>query len=67
MIDIPRGQYLGKPLGDPPGGEAGHSSAAPAAADGSTAAILLRYSSTKGRCRTRRRINRNDRRSVRSA
>ena len=31
MIDIPRGQYLGKPLGDPPGGEAGHSSAAPAA------------------------------------
>ena len=43
------------------------SSGARPAAAGSTAVISAKCSSMKGRCRTRRRINRNDRRSVRNA
>jgi hypothetical protein len=56
MIDIPRGKYLGKRLGatrEP-------SSVARPAAGGLIAAILAKFSSTKGRYRIRRRIGRND-------
>jgi hypothetical protein len=57
---IPRGKYLGERVGGPPKDEAEHfASGARAVAGGLIAATLLKCSSTKGRCRTRRRINRN--------
>jgi hypothetical protein len=60
MIDSPRGQYLGKPVGDPPASEAEHFVRCATAVARSTVAILLRCWSTKLRCRTLRRIGRND-------
>ena len=60
MTDIPRGKYIGRRLGDPPASEAEHFIRCPSAAAGSTAVISAKCSSMKGRCRTRRRINRND-------
>jgi hypothetical protein len=60
-----RGKYIGKLVGHPPKDEAEHFICCPPAAGGLTAVTLLRCSGTKGRYRTRRRINRNDRRAVR--
>jgi hypothetical protein len=59
MIDIPRGKYLGKRRGAPES-EAEHFIRCRPAAGGLIAAIVAKFSSTKGRYRIRRRIGRND-------
>ena len=67
MSDIPRGTIFGRRVGDPqPQSEANHfiRCARPAMA-GLIAVISAKCSNTKARHRIRRRINRNDRRSVR--
>jgi hypothetical protein len=61
VIGIPRGKYLGKLLGDPPESEAEHFIRCPACGGWIDCRDLgLKCSSTKGRYRIRRRIDRND-------
>jgi hypothetical protein len=61
---IPRGKYLGERVGDPPAGEAEHFLRCPAFGGWIDCRDLGQVLSMKGRCRTRRRINRNDRRAI---
>jgi len=60
MIDAPRGRYIGKLVGARPKDEAEHFIKCRPAAAGLIAVIWARSLSTKGRCRIRRRIGRND-------
>jgi hypothetical protein len=62
--DIPRGRYKGERVGAPVTDEAEHFIRCPACGGGLIAANLLKCSSTKGRCRIRRRIGRNDSRLI---
>jgi hypothetical protein len=63
--DIPRGRYKGERVGAPVTDEAEHFIRCPACGGGLIAANLLKCSSTKGRCRIRRRIGRNDKKKPR--
>jgi hypothetical protein len=63
---IPRGKYIGERLGEGQRARPTISSNAQPVADGLTAVISAKCSSTKGRCRTRHRISCNDGRSVRN-
>jgi hypothetical protein len=64
-MNLPRGKYIGKRVGQPATDEAEHFIRAQPAADRSTAVIWFRFSSMKAPCPIQRRINRNDRRAVR--
>ena len=59
-MNLPRGKYIGKRVGQPATDEAEHFIRCRPAAGRLIAAILAKFSSTKGRYRIRRRIGRND-------
>jgi hypothetical protein len=65
-MNLPRGKYIGKRVGQPATDEAEHFIRCPACDGWIDCAISAKCSSTKSLCHTLRRINRNDGHSIRS-
>jgi len=65
VTEIPRGKYIGRRLGDAPKDETEHFIRCPACGGWMDCVTSAKCSSTKGHCRIRRRIKRNDRSAVR--